>query len=369
MKNLFIYMSVVILALTGSFAYAEGPVYIGEWPAGPWPLGIDVDNEGRIWVSNYGDNTVSCFTNIGSIVATYETPWSHPYGIAASSVVYAGSDFYGVSTNDACDPPEQFCVFKGELTNSHGVALDRDNKIYVATTPGIIFKFDQDGTQEAMFNYAGQDVAVDQTDNIFVLYDHDIIKLAPDGTELQRWDGSETPAGRLSAAEGLGLDRFGNVYVADTYNNRVVVFNGSGVCLTYWGTFGTGPGEFRQVEDVTVDDSGCIYVTDAFNGRIQKFGYATSAVPGWNAPPTLALSIAPNPINSTSILRFSLPSARSVTLGVYDLAGRLIAMPYENRQFDAGAHDVAYSPRTSGIYFLRFTAGNQTSTQKLIVVR
>ena len=43
---------------------------------------------------------------------------------------------------------------------------------------------------------------------------------------------------------GIAADGSGNVYVADTANNRVQKFTSTGTFVTKWGSFGTGDGQF-----------------------------------------------------------------------------------------------------------------------------
>ncbi|MBI3572998.1 MAG: 6-bladed beta-propeller [Candidatus Kerfeldbacteria bacterium] len=89
------------------------------------------------------------------------------------------------------------------------------------------------------------------------------------------WDSPGTADGQFgpNGPEGITVDSEGRVYVADTMNNRVQVFDSNGTFLIKWGTTGTGPGEFRRAEDVTVDSNGYNSVSDGSNNRIQKFGY------------------------------------------------------------------------------------------------
>ena len=60
------------------------------------------------------------------------------------------------------------------------------------------------------------------------------------------------------------MDSQDNVYVTDTYNNRVQKFTSSGVFITQWSISGYGWG-------VAVDSSGNVYVSDYSNNCIQKF--------------------------------------------------------------------------------------------------
>jgi DNA-binding beta-propeller fold protein YncE len=59
--------------------------------------------------------------------------------------------------------------------------------------------------------------------------------------------------------------------VAD-YGNRIQKFTSDGVYLTQWGTQGTGDGQFNNPAGVAVDASGNVYVADTDNNRIQVFG-------------------------------------------------------------------------------------------------
>ena len=45
-------------------------------------------------------------------------------------------------------------------------------------------------------------------------------------------------AGQFNHAEGLAVDSTGNVYVADSNNNRIQKFDGLGNFITMWGVFG-----------------------------------------------------------------------------------------------------------------------------------
>ncbi len=71
--------------------------------------------------------------------------------------------------------------------------------------------------------------------------------------------------------EGLAIDGDGNVYVVDTYNHRIQVFDPHGRFLRKWGTKGEGDGEFSSPHAIALDGDGRVYVTDLRNNRIQVF--------------------------------------------------------------------------------------------------
>ena len=75
---------------------------------------------------------------------------------------------------------------------------------------------------------------------------------------------------QLSRPRNLALGPDGNLYVLDSGNHRVVVFNNAGQILNNWGSQGSAPGQFNEPWGVAVDEE-FVYVADTWNHRIQKF--------------------------------------------------------------------------------------------------
>ncbi|WP_192868072.1 6-bladed beta-propeller [Calderihabitans maritimus] len=61
------------------------------------------------------------------------------------------------------------------------------------------------------------------------------------------------------------------IYVTDTGNQRVQVFDYNGNFLFMFGKYGTGKGQFRFPYGIAADASGKIYVADMYNGNISVF--------------------------------------------------------------------------------------------------
>src|SRR5205814_6805794 len=79
---------------------------------------------------------------------------------------------------------------------------------------------------------------------------------------------------------GGAADGSGQVYVADTHNNRLQEFDASGTFLTCWGSERAG-GEFTDTRGVAIDGSGNVYVADAETNRIQKFDASGTFLATW----------------------------------------------------------------------------------------
>ena len=93
-----------------------------------------------------------------------------------------------------------------------------------------------------------------------------------DGRFLRAWQIPEFYKGRPS---GLSFNNDGNLLVADTHYNRVLVYTLDGKLLdeqTLGGIEGSAPGEFGFVTDAVQDSRGNIYIAEyGQHDRIQKF--------------------------------------------------------------------------------------------------
>jgi hypothetical protein len=87
-------------------------------------------------------------------------------------------------------------------------------------------------------------------------------------------------------------------------------------------------------------------------------------------PDEVSLTSYPNPTRGQATVEYTLPEAKKVTLEVYDVLGRRVAV-LEKGQKQAGRHTATLSGRglSSGVYFGRLKAGERTLTQKITVVR
>jgi len=80
----------------------------------------------------------------------------------------------------------------------------------------------------------------------------------------------------------------------------------------------------------------------------------------------------PNPFNPSTVINYQLPISSFVALKVYDVLGREVATLVNEFQ-NAGTHHSAFftlhSSLSSGTYFYRLTAGDFSSTQKMVLLK
>lgn len=80
-----------------------------------------------------------------------------------------------------------------------------------------------------------------------------------------------TLAQPLKDPEGLSVSILGDVYIADTGNNRILKFNSDGEYLIQVGGFGWETNQFDRPLDVFARDGLNIYIADYNNQRIQRY--------------------------------------------------------------------------------------------------
>jgi len=87
-------------------------------------------------------------------------------------------------------------------------------------------------------------------------------------------------------------------------------------------------------------------------------------------PAQFTLAVSPNPFNASTTIRYTLPEAAHVRAVVYDVTGRAVTELMDNHT-TAGSHTLQFDGAnlSSGVYFLRFAAGEQISTHKLLLIK
>jgi len=126
-------------------------------------------------------------------------------------------------------------------------------------------------------------IAIDSAGNVYVAdtWNNRIQKFNATGSFITKWGSEGSANGQFYIPEGVAVDNEGNVYVADSFNNRIQKFDSTGSFITKWGSYGTEDGQFEQPYGVDVDSAGNVYVTDAQNHRVQKFNATGSFITKW----------------------------------------------------------------------------------------
>jgi DNA-binding beta-propeller fold protein YncE len=80
-----------------------------------------------------------------------------------------------------------------------------------------------------------------------------------------------TTPGDFGMPSNVAVDKDGNLYVSDTMNNRIQVFDAEGHFIRAFGKAGDGPGYFARPKGIAIDGDGHVWVADAMQNRVQVF--------------------------------------------------------------------------------------------------
>ena len=117
-----------------------------------------------------------------------------------------------------------------------------------------------------------------------------ILLLSPTGT-VKAYTGASfassfgsygTSSGQFKNVINVYADQFGNVFVADTDNNRIQKFDQNGNFISAIGTLGTGNEQFNRPTSAVSDRAGNLYVIDSANNRVEKFDSLGNFVLQWS---------------------------------------------------------------------------------------
>src|SRR6266702_1776971 len=111
----------------------------------------------------------------------------------------------------------------------------------------------------------------DAEQDLGLVYDADaphnlIRKIGKAGTKH-----TSTTQDEFDKPPGVAVDHDGTVYVSDTRNNRIEIFDADGNFVRTFGKAGDGPGDFARPKGLAIDGDGHVWVADAVQDRLQVF--------------------------------------------------------------------------------------------------
>ncbi len=169
-----------------------------------------------------------------------------------------------------------------------GLAIDDNDRLFVSD-PGLkhILVFDathkaEDVITEGMSEPAN--LAIDKENRLLYVSDialDQVLVYDADSLKLKRKIGTTghnhelTTPGDLAKPTGLAVDDDGNLYVCDTLNDRVEIFDADGKFIRTFGKAGDGPGYFARPKGIAIDGDNHIWVADGMQDRVQVFNQET----------------------------------------------------------------------------------------------
>lgn len=281
-----------ITTVAGDGTFASGP---GELSA---PAGVAVNNSGLVYIAGQNNDRIVALVSPGNLVTVAGTaiPGFNGDGLPATStqLFSPGSMAFGpTGTLYFADKGNQRLrellsdqtISTVEQMAARGVAVDSFGEIYVADAAlHEILRIDRAGHLDV---------------------------IAGTGTPGFAGDSGPALAAELSSPGGVAVDGQGNVYIADTGNNRIRVITPDGTIHTIAGTGAAdfdgdgGPALSAVLNAPTallVDTAGNVWFADTGNNRVRELtpasATATAVASQQTAPPTVvsAASMLAGPV-------------------------------------------------------------------------
>jgi len=247
-----------------------------------YPSGVAVDSSGNLYVADGGN----------SRVLEYNTPLT--YGATANMVFGQGNIFARAGCNSR---PRGGNATAENLCNPYGVAVDSADNLWVA---------DQGNNRVLEYNapLTSQLTAADAVfgqNNSFTSNDCN-------------FGGTSAGADSLCDPSGAALDSSGNLYVADTTNNRVLKYTLlTSMSVATSLSFGSSPVGDTVTKNLTIKNNGhaALFVNNVSSSSLTEFAPGASTCSGTlpGATCTIAIGFTPSALG-----------AHSATLSIYDNA-------------------------------------------------
>jgi sugar lactone lactonase YvrE len=169
-------------------------------------------------------------------------------------------------------------------TTPFGIAVDGEGNFYVSDTrQHAIYSYTQEGklrfrVREHLERPTG--LAVDRRRKLLYAIsgataesrDHLVQVFDLDGHYLRTIGTRGTGPGQFNFPVNLGVARDGSLFVVDMLNFRIQVFDTEGRLLTMFGAIGAGqPGTFDKAKSVAFDSFDNVYVVDSQQAYVQMF--------------------------------------------------------------------------------------------------
>ncbi len=286
------------------------------------PWGIGVDDDGNVYFPEMLNQRIRMVKRSTETIHTFAGTGQFAFcdNVAPLSACFKNP------TNVDYDPVAD-ALYVGDSGNQRirKIPLNGGNVTTVAGTGFLGFTGDGGPATQARFNGPGG-IAVHPTFGIYVADEQNfrirhintaatplISTYAGNGNEPHGGDGGPAMSAKLNGPGALTTDDFGNLYIADSLNQRIRKVNASGTMTTLAGSGASGfSGDGGQATNasltspsgVAADRNGNVYLSDTSNHRVRRvapngvittiFGTGQGTSTGDNGPATAATVVRPS---------------------------------------------------------------------------
>jgi len=182
-------------------------------------------------------------------------------------------------------------ISAGRFQKPRGLTIDRNDEIYIVDMTARIQVYDTQGNYLRGWETPAHDVgrptglSVDRDGNILVAdtHYHRVLIYSPRGELLRQIGGTHgLGPGQFGFVTDAVQDSQGNYYISEYGElDRIHKYSRAGKLLKEWGGHGREPGEFLRPQSLAIDDQDRLWVADSCNHRIQIFDTDGNLIRMW----------------------------------------------------------------------------------------
>lgn len=267
-------------------------------PALNKPYGIAVDSKGLIYVADAGHAVVFVFDPEGKKLSFRGAQQlAAPSGVAVddSDRLFVSDSAQRVILCFKPDGALETTFGQDKLARPVGLAVDVENRFLYVVDAALnkVFVYDVD-TYLLLRSFGGKsdvtlapgtfdrptNVAVDSESNVYIVdtFNERIQVFDAEGNFVRMFGKQGNIAGTFMRPKGIAIDSDNHVYIVDAEFNNVQVFDSDGRLLMFFGNRGGAPGTFTLASGIAIDQHNRVIVSEQWRpARIQIFQYRTDA--------------------------------------------------------------------------------------------
>lgn len=216
------------------------------------PIGVALDASGNVYISDSNKHRVFAFTQ-------------------------DGKPLFAIGEDGKLEGPTGLAV--DDERKRLYIVNSRKNNIAVYDLSGeFLFTFSGPGQRSGFLNFP-VDLDIDSKGNIVVSdsINGRVQVFAPDGKFVKKFGQRGDGPSDFQLIKGIAVDKkTDNIYIVDGRGDRFAIFSKDGEALLAIGRAASArktsaPGGFSLPQDISIDKNGAVYVVDSINARVQIF--------------------------------------------------------------------------------------------------
>jgi DNA-binding beta-propeller fold protein YncE len=282
------------LGITKGFFEQLAEFFVGESDAHlVRPMAVVETSDGSLYVADPGAKGVQCFDvqrgRYRFVQRAQDQPLPSPVGLAVGTrdeIYVADSALAQILVIEPGAELATPLALEVTLQQPTGLVFDPVGQqlVVVDTAAQQVVVIGLDGKQRARFGRRGSGdgefnfptlIGRDNTGRLYVTdsLNFRIQMFDSTGHFLGRFGQVGNASGDLSRPKGVATDRFGHVYVVDSLLHALQIFDRDGTFLLDIGGQGQAAGEFWLPTGLFISNNDTIYVADSHNQRVQVLRY------------------------------------------------------------------------------------------------